>query len=277
MSLIEDLITERFGKAIARELCQESGLFVRNRLYPRSHITEALRNEFVRRGGDADTQKDAVVRVLKRWLRGSDSPFRKEMRGRYRFLGFDNATEQSPDVKDQGNDRSDASTGGPPAPERVIGAGPYEVYAWYLPQYQATPGDRWPIKIGKAGPDGLRRRLSDFNENLPERPRYLLRLGCADEREARDREALLHAWFRSRGQKLNNVPGEKWFLTNPSEIEDAVRNIIDADAPSGNGSTPEIEDVIAAAFKGVTADEWARLPKDLTERLDEYLYGSDCT
>lgn len=277
MDLIEDLVKEPFGTDVARELSQKSGPFKQGTLYKRIQIIETLREEFVNRGGDVATGKDAVARVLKKWLPSSDSPFRKEVRGRYRYRGFQGAAEQALDVKGRGNVRSDDSSVGAPAPEREIGAGPYEVYAWCLPRYQATSGDRWPIKIGKAGPDGLQRRLSDFHENLPERPRYLLQLRCADEREARDREALLHAWFRSRGQKLNDLPGEEWFLTNPREIEEAVRNIIDADAPSVTGSTLEIEEVIAAAFKDITADEWARIPDDLTERLDDYLYGSDRT
>ena len=276
MNLIEDLVKDRFGTHVARELCQEPGLFEQGRLYARSHITETLRNEFVKRGGDDDTRNDAVARVLKRWLVGPDSPFRKELRGRYRFLGF-GVIKQVVNVEDRSNARSGASSDGTPVPEREIGTGPCEVYAWCLPQYQATSGDRWPIKIGKAGPDGFGRRLRDFQENLPERPRYLLRLRCADEREARDREALLHAWFRSRGQKLNNLPGEEWFLTNSSEIGEAVRNIIGDNPPTGYGSTLEIEDVIAATFADVTADDWARLPEDLTERLDDYLYGSDRT
>ena len=277
MDIIKDLVKERFGTHVARELCQEPGLFEQGRLYARMHITEILRDEFVQRGGNEDTGNDAVARVLKKWLVGPDSPFRKEMRGRYRFLGFGGAIEQAVDVGDRRSARTDASSEGAPGPEREIGTGPCEVYAWCLPRYQATSGDRWPIKIGKAGPDGLRRRLRDVQENLPERPRYLLRLGCADEREARDREALLHAWFRSRGQKLNDLPGAEWFLTNVGEIEEAVRNIIGADASSDQGKTLEIEDVIAATFKDVTADDWARLPEDQTERLDDYLYRSDRT
>ena len=277
MDLIEDLVKERFGTHIARELCREPGLFEQGRLYARSHITETLRNEFVKRGGDDDTRNDAVARVLKKWLVGSDSPFRKELRGRYRFLGFGGVIELAVGVGDRRAARSDASSEGTLVPEHEIGTGPCEVYAWCLPRYQATSGDRWPIKIGMAGPDGFERRLRDFQENLPERPRYLLRIRCADERQARDREALLHAWFRSRGQNLSNVPGEEWFLTNAREIGEAVRNLIGHNPAPGNGSTPEIEDVIAAVFEDVTADDWARLPEDLTERLDDHLYGSDRT
>ncbi len=277
MDLLEYLVKERFGIAVVRELCQKSGLFEQHRLYRRSEIVETLRHEFVKRGGDDNTRNDDVAPVLKKWLLGPSSPFEKVTRGRYRFLGFEGVTEQALDVEAQGSAGSNAAKDDAPVPEREIGAGPCEVYAWCLPKYQATSGAHWPIKIGKAGPDGLRRRLRDFQENLPERPRYLLRLRCADEREARERETLLHAWFRSRGQKLNDLPGEEWFLTNPSEIEEAIRNIIGADAGSGKASTLEIEDVIATAFKDVTVDDWARLPEDLVERLDHYLYEDDRT
>ena len=277
MDLMADLVKDRFGADAARELCRKSGLFEQGRLYKRSEISETLRDEFVKLGGDHTTRKENVATVLKKWLRGSASPFQNPTRGRYRFLGFDSATEQALDVDARGSAGSDVANGDVPIPEREIGAGPCEVYAWCLPQYQATSDARWPIKIGKAGSDGLRRRLRDFQENLPERPRYLLRLRCADEREARERESLLHAWFKSRGQKLNDLPGEEWFLTNPSEIEEAIRNIIGADAPSGKASALEIEDVIATAFKDVTADDWARLPEDLVERLDHYLYEDDRT
>ena len=182
MDLIADLVKERFETDIARELCQKSSLFELGRLYSRSHITETLRDEFVKRGRASDTRKEAVANVLKKWLLGPDSPFRRETRGRYRFLGSHGAIEQALHVKDRVNAGSDAFMAGTLAPEREIGAGPCEVYAWCLPRYQATSGDRWPIKIGKAGSDGLSRRVRDFHDNLFGRPRYLLRIRCVDER-----------------------------------------------------------------------------------------------
>lgn len=94
-SAIEDLVKERFGTDAARELSRIPGLFESGKLYPRSHITETLRDEFVRRGGDDHTRKDAVARVLKKWLAAPSSPFRKEIRGRYRFRGFDETTGQT--------------------------------------------------------------------------------------------------------------------------------------------------------------------------------------
>ena len=154
------------------------------------------------------------------------------------------------------------------------------MYAWCLPQYQETSSGRWPIKIGRAGPDGLRRSRSSTSRRIFRSvPRYvLLRLGCADDREAKDRESLLHAWFRTRRQKLDDLPGEEWFVTNPDEIEcEAIRNITDAGGPTcRDEGAHEIEAVIAAAVHSpdVPAEDWDRLPEDLTDRLDDYLYGS---
>ena len=64
-------------------------------------------------------------------------------------------------------------------------------------------------------------------------------------------------------------------MTDPKEIADGVRNIIGANALQGNASDLEIEDVIDDAFKDVAADDWTRLPADLTDRLDDHLYGRD--
>ena len=195
------------------------------------------------------------------------------MRGRYRFVRAAGSVGQAIGSTDTYGDGVDVAEGAYRVPGRELGEGPYEVYAWCLPLYEKASGSRWPIKIGMAGPGGLGRRLRDFHENLPEHPHYLLRLGCADAREARDREFLLHAWFRSRGQKLDGVPGEEWFLTNPLEIEEAVRNVIDTNDPLEGTAAHEIEDAIAVAFEDVTVQDWERLPDDLTDRLDDYLYG----
>lgn len=94
-------------------------------------------------------------------------------------------------------------------------------------------------------------------------------------REARDRETLQHALSRSWRQALRDLPGKEWFVTDPKETADGVRNIVGANALRGNASNLEIEDAIDDAFKDVTADGWARLPADLTDRLDDYLYGRD--
>lgn len=61
--------------------------------------------------------------------------------------------------------------------------------------------------------------------------------------------------------------------TRDTQNIDAVRDIVGASGLRDDANHLEIEDVIANAFRDVTAEDWARLPEDLTERLDDYLYG----
>ena len=98
-----------------------------------------------------------------------------------------------------------------------------------MPGYGATRDGRWPIRIGRAGTEGFKGQLREFHENLPERPRYLLRLGCADDAEARRRESLLHAWFTERGQQLEEASGDAWFLTSPGQIDEAIQHLMEGE------------------------------------------------
>lgn len=88
--------------------------------------------------------------------------------------GLDRAPKEIPDMPDPDSTCGDAPSDGEPTQEHEIGAGASEVYALYLPKNQATSNDRWPIKIGREGPDDLHRRLSLFLENAAPQPRYLL-------------------------------------------------------------------------------------------------------
>ena len=45
--------------------------------------------------------------------------------------------------------------------------------------------------------------------------------------------------------------------------------------PHRSSNAPSIEDRIAEIAKGVPDEEWEKLPKDLSQRLDFYLYGAD--
>ena len=275
MDLLDELIKDSFGAAAARELCRRSGLFEPGRLYRRIEISETLRKEFVRRGGASDTTNAAVATVLKKWLLTRASPFRRETRGRYRFLGRERDTTQYRSTGVGGSPVRDAPMDYAPTPEREIGAGPCEVYAWCMPGYGATRDGRWPIRIGRAGTEGFKGQLRDFHENLPERPRYLLRLGCADDTEARRREALLQAWFTERGQQLDEAPGYGWFLANPGQIDEAAQHLMEAELHVGGMTLEEMDKLFAEATKDVPDEEWANLPDDLIDRLDEYLYGVD--
>ncbi len=274
LELLEDLIRDPFGAAAARELCRGRGLFEPGRLYRRIEITERLRREFVRRGGTSGTTNAAVATVLKKWLLTRASPFRRETRGRYRYLGLERDAMQNQGMGVGGYAVRDAPVDDGLTPELEIGAGPCEVYAWCIPGYRVSGGgDRWPTKIGRAGTEGFNGLLRDFHENLPERPRYLLRLGCADDAEARRRERLLHAWFMDRGQQLEEAPGNEWFITNPGEIDEAIQHLMGAELHVGSTNLHEEEKKFAEAFKDVTDEGWASLPDDLIDRLDEYLYG----
>ena len=275
MDLLEDLIKDPFGAAAARELCCRSGLFEPSRLYRRIEISETLCKEFVRHGGDPGTTNAAGATVLKKWLLPRASPFRREARGRYRFLGLQRENREYPGAGVGGSPVRDAPMDYAPTPEREIGEGPCEVYAWCMPGYGATRDGRWPIRIGRAGAEGFKGQLRDFHENLPERPRYLLRLGCTDDAETRRREKALLAWFTERGQQLEEASGDAWFLTNPGEIDEAIEHLMGAELHVGGITLEEMDKLFAEAFKDVPDEEWANLPDDLIDRLDEYLYGVD--
>ncbi|MCY3940166.1 MAG: hypothetical protein OXG29_03675 [Gammaproteobacteria bacterium] len=275
MDLLNDLIKDPFGAAAARELCRRNGLFEPGRLYRRIEISETLRKEFVRRGGASGTTNAAVATVLKKWLLTRASPFRREMRGRYRFLGLERENEGYAGAGVGGFPVRDAPMDYAPTPELEIGAGPCEVYAWCMPGYKAAGDGRWPIRIGRAGTEGFKAQLRDFHENLPERPRYLLRLGCADDAEARRREALLQAWFTERGQQLDEAPGDGWFLANPGQIDEAAQHLMEAELHVGGMTLERMDKLFAEIFKDVPDEEWANLPDDLIDRLDGYLYGVD--
>lgn len=62
--------------------------------------------------------------------------------------------------------------------------------------------------------------------------------------------------------------------TRRTQNIDRGRETVGASGLRDDQSNLEIEDVIDNAFRDVAADDWARLPDDLTERLDDYLYRS---
>lgn len=274
MDILSQLTKAPFGTAAARELCRLNELFETGRLYRRVEVSDALRAAFIDHGGSADTSRERVATVLKKWLVGSASPFRKEARGLYLFLGLEHVAVQYERAPPRAKAVNDAPFVECLMPEREIGAGPCEVYAWSLPLYESIGGARWPIKVGCAGEEGFAVKLRSFQDDLPERPRYLLRLGCADHTQARRCEMILHAWFASRGQELGGTPGNGWFQTNPREIEQVVHNLVLVEQDCGQGrSALEAENIIAAAFEDVTDEDWAEIPEDITDRLDDYLYG----
>ena len=220
MDIWDHLCMQPFGAQAARYLCENGNLFVHNRTYQRKDIASRLAQEFRKRGGDPHTANSHVTRALKKLLKDGALPFRRIGHGVYAFDGegdeYEAVAEQP--IDEMYNPMGNFS------PEREYGDGPCEIYAWYLPLYRdSSNGNCWPIKVGYAGPEGLKRRLEDFATNLPERPCYLMRLGCNDETEARNRERLLHHYFRERDDKvIDNLAGKEWFNTNPDELDAAI-------------------------------------------------------
>ena len=273
MNLPKYLLDEPFGALAARELCAVPGLFVKGQTYRREDIVSTLQSAFEDSGGKPVPTKQRVAAVFKGWERPGDRPFKRIARGRYEFLGHDAYDQQ--DSRGHDSDLQQHRTDDDLKPVWEFGSGPYEVYAWFLPRYSDSQGRRWPIKIGRAGVEGFRRRLNDFSDNLPERPHYLISIRCVDERESRARETLLHAYFEVRGQKIEGLSGQEWFLTTPDEVYEAIRTIMFPNSQVYDDEAPSVEDGMAAAFETVTHEDWNSLPRDLTDRLDHYLYGTD--
>ena len=226
MALPEHIINQPFGMDAIRALCRIPGFLEVGGVYARKEIVNKLLSEFKAAGGNESTQRQKIESIFKSWAR-TDRPFEPLGDGfaKYRFLGYeDQSSEPSPAVVEE--EQEVAEYDGVFSPEVEFGSGPCEVYAWCLPRYACGPGSRWPVKIGRTGVDGLLGRLTGSQENLPERPRYLARLGCVDEAQARERERLLHHFFTSRGQKIEDLPGNEWFLTNIEEIVAAIGFIV---------------------------------------------------
>ena len=222
MSLPEYLLNRDFGTDAVRELCRKPGMFRVGQVYKRNEITSKLLSSFIEAGGPRGTTQQKVAQVFKSWFR-TDSPFESiDAHGLYKFLGYGDQSDYSAQALVEEDREVGSSDDDAMSPEWEYGKGLYEVYAWCLPRYREGQETRWPIKIGRTDTSGFPRRLQDFWANLPELPCYLIRFSCADEAEAREREHLLHIYFKSRGQHIKDLPGTEWFNTNPDEIRQAI-------------------------------------------------------
>ncbi|MGO8691811.1 MAG: hypothetical protein ACLQLG_19490 [Thermoguttaceae bacterium] len=54
----------------------------------------------------------------------------------------------------------------------------------------------------------------------------------------------------------------------------AVRVELAAEKDQFDPNAPPIEEVLAAIMADVPEEEWKRLPADLTDHLDHYIYGT---
>ena len=74
--------------------------------------------------------------------------------------------------------------------------------------------------------------------------------------------------LRIRGRGEFAPQGTLKRISSPDSFD-----LVGHEAPAFDTSAPAIEDVISDIFKDVADEEWDRLPRDLTDRLDYYLYG----
>ena len=83
--------------------------------------------------------------------------------------------------------------------------------------YRKNPNNEgyYSIKIGKTGKKS-RERFKDFESNLPESLVLLIKFRCLDDTEANRLEKFFHWAFVT--WKINNIPGQEWFSTNPEKI-----------------------------------------------------------
>ena len=101
--------------------------------------------------------------------------------------------------------------------EQTYGNGQCTVYLWSLPMYQGNPNSEgyYPIKIGKTS-RGSTEKFRDFESNLPESPVILIEFRCLDDAEVSRLENFFHWTFIT--WKINNAPGQEWFLTSPEKL-----------------------------------------------------------
>ncbi len=215
--------------------------FVRDKPYRRNEIInivwELCKEEGVLGDGDKEKDKESVTAAVKKQLPKEEGStkygFRKLKKGVYLRVGTGEQTESDTDLANLGAEDGQDDTGDTILePGEELGKGPCEVYAWCLPlpqdkktgdRWPIKTSDRWPIKIGWAGPGGFNRRWKkDFASYLPVLPKYLIRIRCETEEQAKSWEQLIHLVLKNRGHQVENIPGTEWFKTNPDEIKDII-------------------------------------------------------
>jgi Arc/MetJ-type ribon-helix-helix transcriptional regulator len=89
------------------------------------------------------------------------------------------------------------------------------------------------------------------------------------ERTAEEIDRYVRAgWFASAAEAIRMAVLE-FVRHTRSELREGEDG-----APSDTGAAPPIEDVLAQIASQVPEQEWRKLPADLNENLDHYLYGA---
>lgn len=110
-------------------------------------------------------------------------------------------------------------------PERTIGSGEGSVYLYYFPAYKRLAeleGEEvWPCKIGKSRYDAISRIRSQTRTALPEFPEVALIIKTD---EFRLMESTIQNILKLQGKHKRNAPGQEWFITSPTEVEQVYIN-----------------------------------------------------
>jgi hypothetical protein len=217
--MIESYESLDFGQTVAKDLLDNHHILTHGQVYKRRDIARFLVEAFLERGGTQEMIPSDPARTVKKLLPEtgrSNERFEHLGHGIYQYIGQVNDGVTSPLAASSQDADSDAL-----APDRTRGKGPYEVYAWCLPQDENT-GDHWPVKIGYAGEGGFCRRWQqDFATHLPVLPRYLRSFRHETEAKARNTERYLHDMLGDSGRRrrVQDIPGREWFLTSSNEID----------------------------------------------------------
>ncbi len=199
---------EYFGKTltpnIARELIQE--LFA-GRTVPRQEIIKIVDETHLERGGlPAKAKFHPAIMALSEMNRLG---FVENPRQGYWYI--------SSNTKDQdnvGTHLNNLDT------EKTIGSGKQAVYLYYYPAYQrlAELQDEavWACKIGKSRNDPIGRIVSQTRTALPEYPKIGLIIKTD---ELNLMENTIQNILKLQGKQKQDAPGNEWFITSPSEIE----------------------------------------------------------
>ncbi len=109
--------------------------------------------------------------------------------------------------------------------EVIIGEGEESVYGWYLPAYRELSEirgtDRFPIKVGKAKGDPIKRALAHAL-TAPEMPVLGFCLKVEDSSKA---ERLLHKCLVNHGLNCSDSLGNEWFYSNPQDLREICSSL----------------------------------------------------
>ena len=110
-------------------------------------------------------------------------------------------------------------------PERTIGSGKQSVYLYYYPAYQILAGlqdeEVWACKIGRSRSGAISRIRSQTRTALPEFPKVGLIIKTD---ESGLMEKAIQYILRIQGKQKQDAPGNEWFITSPSEVEQVYEN-----------------------------------------------------